>query len=1592
MGLVRLFYLERKLAELSDLQIKITANTSGLTDISKEAGKASKEIDNLGKQGISTFSQFDRTIKSSALSIAGYAAAFAAAVVTAREFVRFISQSITDSANQQKAYAALANSLKNVGIAYKDVASQVQSTFDTIQRTTTFSGEEQARALQVLTQLTGDYEVASKSLKTTLDFSVGAGISFEQAAKGIGNALEGNVEILARYEPSLKGVRRSQFLLLTDSQKMEVVLGALNKKYAGSADALANTYAGALIQVKNAQQEFRASVGDFITNAPQFIALLQEIAATYLDITEKVQDYRTDQEKGNQLADAAIDKIEALSKAFFIAGNVLKLFGSIFGAVFNAIIIVTNAQLAAFSKLISLILKGELAILKFAQALPEIPGIGKPIEIDPNTLRNLQSTIGTVEAFSNLSVEGVKDAFKDLQGNIQGVADAVENIGDTSQIEAFFDRVRERTEELKGKLNDTTVATQGNNNALEDLAGGADKLSKEQKKLIKDKEQFLKSLLNEGESLAKEIALFGATDEEIANYEKNMLLATARSLGFGNSLDAVIERLAQMKVELARLNLKEELADQLKGVFDLVKTESQKIGEELANNINTILQNVVLNPDLINFEQAQEVINQLTQQALQAQAKAQADLIQQEKEAYIERLKNSDSFFDQLKGGFLDFVNQVESNGELVSQFFADTLSQMSQNFSDLFYNVLTGKFDNLVDVAKNAFKAILRAFLDMVSAIVTRQIIVSIGGLFDFGGIGGGKGGGGAAGAASQAVGIGTDIGGLFGSGGALSILGSGLGIGGGGALAGAGTLGGTSIAAGASVFGSAPSGALLAPGFFATAGAAVTIVGAVLAAAALAITLIAPLLKKTPHFAFKFESIKTEVGERAATVAELLDPEIFSEEIFKTLSSHGGKGAFSGKERDALKDAIQKAIAGTVDQIQAIINKLPEDMVEILNDALLNTTVDMETKIGRSNLLGFDAKGAKEIKKRLEAFFQGDLQGRFLFAIRDFFQFAFEQLGVLPEKASAFIDAEFEKFKKAKSPEERAQIGQELLASFNAFVDAFNIVSGNVNDAISITIANTKSLAKELGFDAVPSIGELRAELAKLLENAELDPETVQKYADLRNAIVQGILDIGNAISGLIGKIQSLNQTIIGFGGAGVDLGPILDQASADLINFFKANAGDLSLAEQEAFLDEIGSIAQQQLAEEQAAFAAEQAAQQAAAEAAKQAIQVRIDGLNKEKDKINEIFRERIDALNEELRIAEDFAQLTESIRKTLDSILFSPESVLTGVEQVNALQGRIANLQADISKATDPEDKLKIAQQIQEAFSNLFDAAGEAFGVNSPEFVAIFDQVTGGLEDLANLTSTQGRSVEEINAEIEKLTAENQEVLKSIDAKIEAANAQISAISQQTANNTFKASQQLQETFEWLRGEYLRILQERTDQLDEATTTGFENELEGIEDIATTAHDQLDALHAHLGMAEDTNGILDEINANIAAAVGGGTAGGSGVGGADGNPFTAMAGGGIIREPILGVGRSGRRYLLGEAGPEMVMPFADMNRAQASPPKRVDIFVHGDNPGAIDVMYQKIRKDLAKDLAKDMANEIHPGTTVLRKSVQMAAGAR
>ncbi len=978
-----------------------------------------------------------------------------------------------------------------------------------------------------------------------------------------------------------------------------------------------------------------------------------------------------------------------------------------------------------------------------------------------------------------------------------GILRKLQEISKQSGFAAFLSEDANTFRDFADSMKDVEKNAQGADNAVAAAAGTIDAFAGGSGPLPSLVEQAgrgadkAKSLTNEILNLQLGIEKIGKTPAQIIELE-----------GAFKGVEAQSKALGDEWTRLSLIKIGEEVLQSLKDTIKGLRLEQAEI-------IATKDELIDLKVRLKEVELAQRGVASGTAEATGQLTAYRREL---EKLDFVkeidEKLRSGDlNLFDPFTKSFLRFQDQIQDFGDKAKEtfdslddFIGNVASNIATTFSDLIYGTLTGQFDDLKDIFKNALRSMLRTFTDFIGAVLANPIRIALDATL------GGSGGGGAVNLAN----IGSSITGFF----------SGIGE--------------SFRSLGSLVLGEFAGFA----GFAGTLSAALPAIGTILAAAAIAIPLIIDAFKKTPRLDIDFDSVKEEIGRRAAFVSEFLNDDFFVNEIAQiSVKRKAGLGV-GGDE--AIKNLIQDQIEATVESVQAILNKLPSELAARLTQELLNTQVDIESVIGGERLLEFDAKG-KEIKKKFEAFINGELQAKFLFAIRDFFTGAFEALGVLPENAQAFIDAEFERFKTAGSREARAEIGKELLEAFDTFTNAFNIVSGNGVDSINAAVNSVQNLASTLGFDAVPSLEELRAELGQLIESAEIDPETVQSFIDLRAAIIQLRTAILDSISSIIGNIQSLNSTIASFGGSVVDLSGFLNQAVGDIQNIL--SQGGLSIDEQEFLLGELSGFANQLLAEERAAFESAQAAQQAANEAQRAGIQSRIDALGKEKEKINETFRVRIDALNAELQLAQDFQRLTESIKSTLDSIIFSPESVLTGVEQTNALQGRINTLQGQLSTTSDPQLQLQIGEELRDTFERLFSSAGDAFGVNSPEFVSIFNQVTGGLESLADLTATQGRSVEEISAEIERLTALNGERLDAIDAKIETAQDRLASIGQATANNTFRASQELQSLFEFIRSEYIRILEERFDQLSEISDSGFQNEIEAVSALIDVSKDQL-----------------------------------------------------------------------------------------------------------------------------------------------------
>lgn len=990
-----------------------------------------------------------------------------------------------------------------------------------------------------------------------------------------------------------------------------------------------------------------------------------------------------------------------------------------------------------------------------------------------------------------------------------------------------------------GGWSEVQKATSGANKALNE-AGGAtipkagDEADKASKKA--------KTLTDEIERLKVEIQKVGASDAEILKIEAASKLAAGEAK---HLVDKWLE-LSLIKLERTSLDTLDELVKKTKDERVQLGLTGKALADYKAQTLEADLATKVLSAE--GLEKAKKAL---------AEYRFELMLVETKK-TLTQHLRETQRLFVDPLMLTLNLVppkvkERTEESLTAIQDFASNVASNINNTFADLIYRGLKGQFDDLSDILDSTLDAMLQSISQFAATALSNPIRLSLEAVLK--GDSNGKGAGYQLGDITRGIGNALKKIPLVGK--VFDKLGESL-------------------------------------GKFAK---ALPVIGDIAAGILAFLPSILNMFKKTPRYAFSFESVKTEIGERAALVSEFLDPEFFANEIFEKIVARGGKGAFSGKEHRQLVEQIQKSIAGTIETLQSIFNKLPVELATQLNNALLNAAVDMETKIGRSNLLGFDAKGKKEIEQRLTAFFNGGLQARFLFAIDDVLTGAFEALGTLPEKAAAFIQQKFDAFANAESEEARAAIGQEVLDALNAYVDAFNIVEGNLADTSKAALSQVKALSQELGFEATPSLGELRAQLKTLIETADIDPSVIQKYVDLRQAIVGLVNDLASSIQSTISMIDSISSEF----GLGLDTSGASQQLLDELTKFYKENVGSLSIEERQDLLEQIAGL-NSAIAGSQIAKA--QALAEASARKAQEGIQAQINQQNVLKEKIQSSYEARISALQKELDFVEAMSRLNEQLRSDARALMTSDASPLTGVEKLNRVNSTIASLESQLAMATTPEQQERIINEIRDAQNEALQIAGETFGVGSAQQIAIYKQTVDRINQLIALTDTQGRTSEQIQAQIEKLTQEQNAQIEAVDATIERLNAQLSSLGQVQIDATKAVSQEVRDSASFVAQELQKILDEQLGMLGELTG-----------ESAATLDTIQDVNEEMLVVQKEQLGVIKALTNAIITATGGDP---------NANPITGMAGGGIIAETIHGIGASGRSYAFGENGIEAVIP--------------------------------------------------------------------
>jgi hypothetical protein len=223
------------MAELGEIKVKITGDT-------KEFDKALDDSQKKTKQFSAELSKFGSDMsKFVTLPVLALGAAF-----------------VKSAADSEASTKKLQNALKQTGQEVDRNTKSIKDLASALQSQTKFEDDAIVSASALLTQLGQlDAQGVQKVLPGILDFAEALGVDLDTAASLVGKTLGSNTNALARYGIEVDGTA-------SQSAKLAQITQQLEKRFAGSAQAAGQTFAGRLEQLKNTTGDLAEEFGGLL--------------------------------------------------------------------------------------------------------------------------------------------------------------------------------------------------------------------------------------------------------------------------------------------------------------------------------------------------------------------------------------------------------------------------------------------------------------------------------------------------------------------------------------------------------------------------------------------------------------------------------------------------------------------------------------------------------------------------------------------------------------------------------------------------------------------------------------------------------------------------------------------------------------------------------------------------------------------------------------------------------------------------------------------------------------------------------------------------------------------------------------------------------------------------------------------------------------------------------------------------------------------------------------------------------------------------------------------------------------------------------
>lgn len=244
------------------------------------------------------------------------------------------------AAESETQWARVAHQIKLAGLDFESTMSEAQRFASEIQRLTGYSDEYIGMLVGRFLPSVKNLEEAKRMARIALDMEASGMVTAETAAKALMAAHEGDIMMLRRYVPELRGLDSEMLENMSTTERYELAMAALEGQFGGLAEAAGKTTAGQLRVLKETFGDLQEKIGE------QFIPIIVSLVEKIMPVIEKVMKWIEENPKLTMVIIVATGAVFGLVAILGTLGLVLPGIITMFGTLSAVSLPITGIILA----------------------------------------------------------------------------------------------------------------------------------------------------------------------------------------------------------------------------------------------------------------------------------------------------------------------------------------------------------------------------------------------------------------------------------------------------------------------------------------------------------------------------------------------------------------------------------------------------------------------------------------------------------------------------------------------------------------------------------------------------------------------------------------------------------------------------------------------------------------------------------------------------------------------------------------------------------------------------------------------------------------------------------------------------------------------------------------------------------------------------------------------------------------------------------------------------------------------------------------------------------------------------------------------